>query len=67
MKKIVCLCAMVALCAPALPAKIELVAPASNAVVRQLHTIQRHYSKAPWADCEKYFDGAENAKALRSR
>ena len=42
-------------------------APTNNAVVRQLHTIQRHYSKAPWADCEKYFDGAENAKTLKSR
>ncbi len=56
-----------ALAALSLSAKIELVAPASNAVVRQMHTIQRHYSKAPWAKCEKCFDGAENAKKLRSR
>ena len=58
---------VVAMSALALPAQIELVAPASNAVVRQLHTIQRRYSKAPWAECEKYFDGAANAKELRSR
>ena len=51
----------------ALPAQIELVAPTNNAVVRQLHTIQRRYSQAPWAECEKYFDGAANAKELRSR
>ena len=51
----------------ALPAQIELVAPTNNAVVRQLHTIQRRYAKAPWAECEKYFDGAANAKELRSR
>ena len=57
----------VAASALALPAQIELVAPASNAVVRQLHTIQRRYAKAPWAECEKYFDGAANAKELRSR
>ena len=57
----------VAASALALPAQIELVAPASNAVVRQLHTIQRRYSQAPWAECEKYFDGAANAKELRSR
>ena len=56
-----------ALCALAVQAQIELVAPASNAVVRQLHTIQRNYSKAPWAECEKFFDGAENATKLRSR
>lgn len=55
------------LCTMALQARIELVAPASNAVVRQLHTIQREYSKAPWADCEKYFDGAANAAKLKSR
>ena len=55
------------LCALTLSAKIELVAPTNNAVVRQLHTIQRHYSKAPWAECEKYFDGAENAAKLKSR
>ena len=60
------LCAA-ALCAMALQARIELVAPASNAVVRQLHTIQREYSKAPWAECEKYFDGAANAAKLKSR
>ena len=58
---------MAALCVMPLAARIELVAPASNAVVRQLHTIQREYAKAPWAECEKYFDGAENAKKLRSR
>ena len=56
-----------ALAAMSLSAKIELVAPASNAVVRQMHTIQRQYSKAPWEKCEKCFDGAENAKKLRSR
>ena len=50
-----------------LPAQIELVAPASNAVVRQLHSVQRQFAKAPWADCEKCFDGAKNAKWLRSR
>ena len=55
----------VAASALALPAQIELVAPASNAVVRQLHTIQRRYAKAPWAECEKYFDGAANAKTVR--
>jgi protein-tyrosine phosphatase len=59
--------ALVAASALALPAQIELVAPASNAVVRQLHTIQRAYAKAPWAECEKYFDGAENAQKLKSR
>ena len=64
-KQICGLC--VAAAALALPAQIELVAPASNAVVRQLHTIQRRYAKAPWAECEKYFDGAANAKELRSR
>ena len=48
-------------------AKIELVAPASNAVVRQMHAIQREYSLSPWAECEKYFDGAENAAKLKKR
>ena len=47
-------------------AQIERIAPASNAVVRQMHTIQREYAKIPWAECEKYFDGAENAKRLKS-
>ena len=56
-----------ALCALALQAQIELVAPASNAVVRQLHSVQRQYAKAPWAECEKFFDGAENATKLKSR
>jgi len=56
-----------ATCALSLSARIELVAPASNAVVRQLHTIQRQYSKAPWAKCEKCFDGSENAAKLKSR
>ena len=56
-----------ALSALALSAQIELVAPANNAVVRQMHTIQRQYAKAPWAQCEKYFDGAENSTKLRSR
>ena len=64
-KQICGLC--VAASALALPAQIELVAPTNNAVVRQLHTIQRRYAKAPWAECEKYFDGAANAKELRSR
>ena len=59
-KQICGLC--VAASALALPAQIELVAPTNNAVVRQLHTIQRRYAKAPWAECEKYFDGAANAK-----
>ena len=57
----------VALSALALSAQIELVTPASNAVVRQLHSVQRQFAKAPWADCEKCFDGAKNAKWLRSR
>ena len=48
-------------------AQLELVAPASNAVVRQMHKIQREYSTAPWAECEKYFDGAENAAKLKKR
>ena len=65
-KQIGGLCAS-ALFALALPAQIELVAPASNAVVRQLHSVQRHYAKAPWAECEKCFDGAKNATWLRSR
>ena len=56
-----------ALSAMTLLAQIELVAPANNAVVRQMHTIQREYAKAPWSACEKFFDGAENATKLRSR
>ena len=56
-----------ALAALAVSAQIELVAPANGASVRQMHTIQREYAKAPWAQCEKYFDGAENAQKLRSR
>ena len=36
-------------------------------MVRQLHAIQREYAKAPWAECEKFFDGATNAKRLKSR
>ena len=58
---------LVALCAWTLSAQIELVAPTNNAVVRQLHSVQREYAKAPWAQCEKYFDGAKNAQKLRSR
>ena len=60
----VCLAALAAL---TVSAQIELVAPANGASVRQMHTIQREYAKAPWAQCEKYFDGAENSKKLRSR
>jgi len=56
-----------ALAALAVSAQIELVAPADGATVRQMHSIQREYAKAPWAQCEKYFDGAENAQKLRSR
>ena len=52
-----------ALAALAVSAQIELVAPANGASVRQMHTIQREYAKAPWAQCEKYFDGAANARA----
>ena len=56
-----------ALSAMTLLAQIELVAPANNAVVRQMHTVQREYAKAPWSTCEKCFDGAKNATKLRSR
>ena len=56
-----------ALAALAVSAQIELVAPADGATVRQMHTVQREFAKAPWAKCEKCFDGAENAKKLRSR
>ena len=56
-----------ALGARALQAQIGLVAPTNNAVVRQLHSVQREDAKAPWAQCAKCFDGAENAKRLRSR
>lgn len=56
-----------ALSMTAFSSQIALVAPASNSVVRQLHSIHREFSKAPWADCVKYFDGAENARKLRSR
>ena len=56
-----------ALSAMTLLAQIELVAPANNAVVRQMHTVQREYAKAPWSKCEKCFDGAENSTKLRSR
>ena len=55
------------LCALSLPAQIELVSPANDAVVRQMHTVQREYAKAPWSVCEKCFDGAKNATKLRSR
>jgi len=48
-------------------AQIDLVAPASNAVVRQMHAIQRAYANAPWSECEKCFDGAENAARLKKR
>ena len=58
---------LAALAALTVSAQIELVAPASNAVVRQMHTIQRNFAAAPWAKCEKCFDGAENAKKLKSR
>ena len=56
-----------ALSAMTVLAQIELVSPANDAVVRQMHTIQRAYAKAPWSACEKFFDGAENATKLRSR
>ena len=56
-----------ALSAMTLLAQIELVSPANNAVVRQMHTVQREYAKAPWSTCEKCFDGAKNATKLRSR
>ena len=56
-----------ALSAMTLLAQIELVSPANNAVVRQMHTVQREYAKAPWSVCEKCFDGAKNATKLRSR
>ena len=56
-----------ALAALAASAKIELVAPADGATVRQMHTLHREFAKAPWAKCEKCFDGAENAKKLKSR
>ncbi len=59
-----CVAAMAAL---AVSAQIELVAPANGASVRQMHTVQREFAKAPWAKCEKCFDGAENSKKLRSR
>ena len=36
-----------ALSAMTLLAQIELVSPANDAVVRQMHTIQRAYAKAP--------------------
>ena len=55
------------LAAMAVSAQIELVAPANNAVVRQMHTIQREFAKMPQAEFEKYFDGAENATKLKSR
>ena len=48
-------------------AQIEPVAPASNAVVRQLHSIHHKYATAPWEACVKCFDGGENAKRLKSR
>ena len=56
-----------ALSAMTLLAQIELVSPANDAVVRQMHTVQREYAKAPWSVCEKCFDGAKNATKLRSR
>ena len=59
-----CVAAFAAL---AVSAQIELVAPANGASVRQMHTVQREFAKAPWAKCEKCFDGAENSKKLRSR
>ena len=58
---------MAALAALAVSAQIELVAPANGASVRQMHPVQREFAKAPWAKCEKCFDGAENAQKLRSR
>ena len=64
MKHIVAFC-IAAFAVMLATAQIEIVTPASNAVVRQMHTIQREYSKAPWAECEKYFDGAENAARLK--
>ena len=66
MRHVGAFCAVVVAAMP-VAAQIELVAPASNAVVRQMHAIQREYANAPWSECEKYFDGAENAKRLRSR
>jgi len=66
MKRILLLCAAT-FAAMSVAAQIELVAPASNAVVRQLHSIQREYARTPWSECEKFFDGAENAKRLKSR
>lgn len=56
-----------ALAAWSVSAQIELVAPADGATVRQMHTVQREFAKAPWTKCEKCFDGAENAQKLRSR
>ena len=55
-----------ALAALAVSAQIELVAPADGATVRQMHTVQREFAKAPWAKCEKCFDGAENPRPSRS-
>ena len=66
MKHVGVFCAA-AFAATSAAAQIELVAPASNAVVRQMHAIQREYSLSPWAECEKYFDGAENAAKLKKR
>ena len=65
--KNLCVFCAAALSAMTLLAQIELVSPAKDAVVRQMHTIQRAYAKAPWSACEKFFDGAENATKLRSR
>ena len=50
---------MAALAALAVSAQIELVAPANGASVRQMHTVQREFAKAPWAQW--------NAQKLRSR
>ena len=58
---------VVALATLAVSAQIELVAPADGASVRQMHTVQREFAKAPWAQCEKCFDGAANATKLKSR
>ena len=55
------------LAAMAVSAQIELVAPANNATVRQMHTLQREFAKAPRAKFEKCFDGAENAAKLKSK
>ena len=55
------------LAAMAVSAQIELIAPANNAVVRQMHTLQREFAKAPRAKFEKCFDGAENATKLKSK